>query len=193
MNEQQFQSEMTRAETFRRLATDPIQADYYAAYIRGLRRQHHGEQFGTAEEHELWMGLSDDPDPSRAARGRGYRDGLLFDTRENAQAVTNPSLSKDEIGELYRIALKQTDGDAKRAQALVEAFLAGHDRMMPVLPLWDLDSNDGQSCHGLPARTADLAWEKFSAEYFHGEKPERKNWTITKAMGGTAGKAVQHG
>ena len=80
-NEQHFQifkSEMRRAETMRRLATDPIEGDYYAGYMRGLRRNYHGEPFGTKEEHTLWLSLKDSEDQSRAARGRGYRDGLVF-------------------------------------------------------------------------------------------------------------------
>jgi len=76
MNQATFQSEMHRAAAMRRLATDPGEADYYAGYIRGLRRRYHGEQFGTAESHVLWMSLADDQDESRAAMGRGYRDGL---------------------------------------------------------------------------------------------------------------------
>ena len=77
MNEATFQSEMRRAETMRRLATGPTEPDYYAGYIRGLRRQYHGEQFGTQAEHDLWMSLADDQDDEqRAAKGRGYRDGF---------------------------------------------------------------------------------------------------------------------
>jgi hypothetical protein len=78
MNEQQFQSEMSRAQTLGRLASDPIQADYYSGYARGVRRQYHGDQFGSQQEHDLWLSLVDDTDESRTALGRGYRDGLLF-------------------------------------------------------------------------------------------------------------------
>ena len=85
MNERQFQSEMNRAETMRRLASGPTEPDYYAGYIRGLRRAYHGERFGTEAEHDLWMGLADgQDDEQRAAKGRGYRDGLRFaDSQEN--------------------------------------------------------------------------------------------------------------
>ena len=77
MNEATFQSEMRRAEALRRLSADPMEGEYYAGYIRGLRRAYHGEQFGTAAEHELWLSLADDQaDEARAARGRGYRDAL---------------------------------------------------------------------------------------------------------------------
>jgi hypothetical protein len=78
MNEQQFQSEMTRVEALRRLTQEPEKGDYYAGYIRGLRRNFHGERFGTQAEHETWLNLAGDADESRAARGRGYRDGLQF-------------------------------------------------------------------------------------------------------------------
>jgi hypothetical protein len=78
MNEQQFQSEMIRTETMRRLSTDPDQSDYYAGYIRGLRRAFHGEKFGTDEEHRLWCSLANDEDESRKQRGLGYLAGLKF-------------------------------------------------------------------------------------------------------------------
>ena len=76
MNQAKFQSEMHRAAAMRRLATDPTEANYYAGYIRGLRRRYHGERFGTEEEHTLWMSLADNDDAARAAQGRGYREGL---------------------------------------------------------------------------------------------------------------------
>jgi hypothetical protein len=78
MTDQQFQAELSRAKTMQGDATDPIEADYWAGYQRGLRRAFHGERFGTARQHEEWLSLVNDDDQSRAARGRGYRDGLLF-------------------------------------------------------------------------------------------------------------------
>ena len=67
---------MNRAKTFQGLETD--RAEYWIGYQRGLRRAYHGESFGTAEEHALWLGASDNhgDDPIRRARGEGYRDGL---------------------------------------------------------------------------------------------------------------------
>jgi len=55
---------------------EPERADYWHGYRRGLRRARFGEAFDTKAEHELWMTLADAADPMRAARGRGYRDGL---------------------------------------------------------------------------------------------------------------------
>ena len=68
----------------RRLAVDPTKADYYAGFIRGLRRAYHGERFGTEAEHRTWLALADDEDDSRASRGRGYRDGLNFGEEDNS-------------------------------------------------------------------------------------------------------------
>lgn len=78
MNRQRFQSEMRRAETMRR-TIDPDRSDYWAGYLRGLRRLYHGENFGTPEEHDLWLSLVDRDDDRSRQRGRGYRDGLAFD------------------------------------------------------------------------------------------------------------------
>lgn len=77
MTEQKFKSEMRRAETMRGLA-DPMMAEYWAGYIRGLRRAYHGEKFGTDEEHEKWSSAANSRDESRKQRGRGYKDGLAF-------------------------------------------------------------------------------------------------------------------
>ena len=75
MDEKKFQSLIEEAKAMRRLSKD---GSYYFGYERGLRRLQHGEFFGTAAEHETWLGFdTEDPDASRAARGRGYHDGLL--------------------------------------------------------------------------------------------------------------------
>jgi hypothetical protein len=76
MNMDNFSHLMRRADTLRRVETDPIRQAWWAGYIRGLRRAHHGETFGTAAEHRLYLSLTDDTAPDRAAIGRGYRAGL---------------------------------------------------------------------------------------------------------------------
>ena len=78
MTDHEFQSELTRAKTMQGSAKEPAEADYWDGYQRGLRRLFHGERFGTARQHELWLALASDNDPSRAAHGHGYRDGLRF-------------------------------------------------------------------------------------------------------------------
>lgn len=81
-----FQSNMTAADTFRRLSSEPDEQDFWTGYQRGLRRNHHGEKFGTAEEHKLWLSLADDPhDQSRKMRGLGYRCG--FDSQNIQTAM----------------------------------------------------------------------------------------------------------
>ena len=77
-----FISLMQRAEALRRLENDPIRGEWWAGYLRGLRRAHHGERFGTAEEHDLWMAAAESTDEQRAARGRGYRAGLSLEARD---------------------------------------------------------------------------------------------------------------
>jgi hypothetical protein len=78
MTEHEFQSEMRRAQTMGRVTGNPHDPEYWQGYARGLRRAYHGERFGSQAEHELWLTLADDEDESRAARGRGYRDGMQF-------------------------------------------------------------------------------------------------------------------
>lgn len=78
MDEKAFQAELTRAKTMQGSVKEPAEADYWDGYQRGLRRLFHGERYGTARQHELWLALVGDDNPSSAARGRGYRDGLRF-------------------------------------------------------------------------------------------------------------------
>ena len=75
MNFERFKIEMAKAKTFIDLGERP---EYYMGYMRGLRRQYHGETFGTDAEHEKWLALADEDmrDQARTDRGRGYRAGF---------------------------------------------------------------------------------------------------------------------
>lgn len=75
MHEQKFKSEMRRAEAMRK-TVEPERSEYWAGYIRGLRRAYHGEKFGTTAEHNLWMEAIHSSDEMRKQRGHGYHDGL---------------------------------------------------------------------------------------------------------------------
>lgn len=77
-----FASLMRRADTLMRVESDPIRAEWFAGYKRGLRRAHHGERFGSEAEHQLWLSASESTDPMRAALGRGYRAGLTLEVRD---------------------------------------------------------------------------------------------------------------
>lgn len=73
MDEQTFKREMTKAQASHGLGEN---TDYWQGYMRGLRRNYHGEKFGTDEEHEKWLSLIDAP--YRKELGQGYRDGFYF-------------------------------------------------------------------------------------------------------------------
>jgi hypothetical protein len=77
-----FASLLRRADTLRRVEPDPTRAEWWSGYMRGLRRAHHGERFGTQAEHELWMAAAGSDDQQRAALGRGYRAGLTLESRD---------------------------------------------------------------------------------------------------------------
>ncbi len=77
-----FPSLMRRADTLRRVEPDPVRSEWFVGYMRGLRRAHHGEAFGTLAEHEMWLAASESDDPSRAALGRGYAAGLTLEMRD---------------------------------------------------------------------------------------------------------------
>jgi hypothetical protein len=71
-----FHAYLAEAKTMAIVGAGP-ETDYAAGYLRGLHRAQEGERFGTAEEHAAMMALDPaDKDRYRAARARGYRDGL---------------------------------------------------------------------------------------------------------------------
>ena len=73
MTQAQFTHLMLKARTLADLGDE---TDYWNGYQRGLRRAFHGDQFGTDEEHALWLALAEAPETDRKEKGRGYRDGL---------------------------------------------------------------------------------------------------------------------
>jgi hypothetical protein len=80
-----FLREDRRAESMRR--TDNDNQPYWIGYLRGLRRRHYGENFGTNEEHQLW--LTANGDDICEQRSNGYRDGYYgpFDWSDPATAI----------------------------------------------------------------------------------------------------------
>ena len=75
MDEARFMAEMAKAR-----ASDKHgerSTAFWEGFERRLRRQYHGDKFGTPQEHALWLSLADDGnDASSRERGQGYRDGL---------------------------------------------------------------------------------------------------------------------
>ena len=86
----QYKDELQTADTIRQVA-DGDDVEFWAGYMRGLRRGPDGDNFGTEAEHEVWFSIpADEPDLTRRARGMGYRAGLsmvspieLFNDRKN--------------------------------------------------------------------------------------------------------------
>lgn len=77
-----FASLMRRADDLLRVETDPVKSSWWRGYMRGLRRAHHGERFGSLAEHQMWLDAADSPIPDRAAMGRGYAAGLTMTMRD---------------------------------------------------------------------------------------------------------------
>lgn len=76
MNETTFKREMMKAKTFLESGQRP---EYWAGYQRGLRRRYHGENFGTADEHQLWLDAAKSDYDQRRDRGQGYVAGYNLD------------------------------------------------------------------------------------------------------------------
>ena len=104
MTEQKFRSEMRRAMTMEK-AADTDRADYWRGYQRGLRRAYHGENFGTADEHSLWLSLIERDDDRSKQRGQGYRDGIAVE--EISSRMGRPPMS-DETTETVGVRLPES-------------------------------------------------------------------------------------
>lgn len=74
-----FSTLMRRADMMRRIEIDPVRADWWTGYMRGLRRAHHGNGFGTEAEHELFHSAAESENLRRATLGRGYQAGLKLE------------------------------------------------------------------------------------------------------------------
>ena len=77
-----FASLMRRADDLLRGESDPVKAEWWQGYKRGLRRAHHGDSFGTATEHQIYLDAAASDDPMRQARGKGYAAGLTLEPRD---------------------------------------------------------------------------------------------------------------
>lgn len=95
MTEHEFQHNIAGADSFRKFSGLP-DSDFWDGYIRGIRRNYHGTQFGTATEHTLWISLADEPrDDTRRFRGIGYRAG--FDGMPIADAMKHLQTAKSMV------------------------------------------------------------------------------------------------
>ncbi len=136
MNEQKFRSEMRRAKTMQETEEYP-RNEYWVGYQRGLRRLHHGDNFGTAEEHEQWMALVDSDDESRKQRGRGYRDALALgeiSSRRGAPSkiadsvdLSPPRVSAKKAAEFHDKIKREKITQAEGLRRAVELYAAIDD------------------------------------------------------------------
>jgi len=84
MKDFDFRRLLIRAQTLRETDVDcsAARSAWWRGYIRGLRRAHHGDNFGTEAEHALFMDAVNSRDESRVALGKGYRAGLTLTASE---------------------------------------------------------------------------------------------------------------
>ena len=61
-----YTSLMRRADTLQRVENDPMLAEWWIGYMRGLRRAHQGDRFGTQAEHDLRLSAATSSDSMRA-------------------------------------------------------------------------------------------------------------------------------
>lgn len=71
MNDTRYRGLLLRAKTMQ-LGRD--RPHYWEGYIRGLRRAHYGDRYGTTQNHRNWLALRGDA--AREEMSSGYRDGF---------------------------------------------------------------------------------------------------------------------
>lgn len=127
MERSQFEHLMRKARTMQRL--DPDRSDFWRGFQQGLRRKFHGENFGTDDEHEKWMGLT--LDDTRRQLGIGYRLGFHYgeipaEPREIRRLL---GLLTDELAEIAGVSRRTVEGweqgrqITKPALMLIQRFL----------------------------------------------------------------------
>jgi hypothetical protein len=76
LKKSEFELELHRGLSMLCCASEPDDASYWNGYVRGIRKNYYGKNFGTEAEHELWLTLICETDNRRHSLGEGYRDGL---------------------------------------------------------------------------------------------------------------------
>lgn len=119
MEKQKFQRLMTMAKSFQEFDTD--RADFWRGFQRGLRRLHHGENFGTAAEHDQYMNCADGE--YRKQLQTGYRAGFY---RKQYSAG-----SGSDIGNLRKL-LKLSVSDIAEIAAVSPRTVEGWEQGRPM-------------------------------------------------------------
>lgn len=112
MENQKFQSLLGMAKSFQSLDSD--RSDFWRGFQRGIRRLHHGENFGTAEEHEKFLNCRDGE--FRQALQTGYRagfyrDDLKLDGPDDIQVLRKLlAMSISDIAEIAAVSPRTVEG-----------------------------------------------------------------------------------
>lgn len=112
-----FSALLRRADTLRRHESNPLTQAWWAGYLRGLRRAYH-RNFGTDEEHAVWLGLANSDDPTQAAQGRGCAAGHTLEPRDpdcvsekaRSEEKSRPEDMISDSGPLRRFGVSKTAG-----------------------------------------------------------------------------------
>jgi DNA-binding transcriptional regulator YiaG len=75
MDQKKFKSLLSIARSMQMIDSD--RSYFWRGFRRGLQRNYHGENFGTAEEHERWMHST--LSKCRKQVQQGYRAGFYYD------------------------------------------------------------------------------------------------------------------
>jgi len=128
MTESEFKSNAAGGKTLAELSSYP-DSEYWAGYQRGIRRNYHGDKFGTTDEHALWLSLADETgDDTRRFRGIGYRVG--FDGMPISEAIKH--LQQVVAKSIAGAALGSRTSEKKAAAARANGAKGGRPRMQVI-------------------------------------------------------------
>ncbi len=104
MAEHDFQRNMAAAEILSRIAQNSGDYNFWVGYVRGLRRFHYGENFGTEEDHSHLIVAYDSSYQAEKMLGMGYRAGLVgqnvhqanFSALKNVTNIPGPSQERTQ-------------------------------------------------------------------------------------------------
>lgn len=87
MDQRTFKTEMLRAQHEMKTAD---KQNYWSFYIKGLRRNFHGENFGEPELHQKLLTMDD-------VRGEGYRAGFQFTPQKGRPSAGDTFLARVKV------------------------------------------------------------------------------------------------
>lgn len=131
MDQKNFRTLMRMAKSFQELDLD--RSDFWRGFQRGLRRLHHGENFGTPEEHQNFLNCRQGDyrrDLQAGYRAGFYSDQIQIESESDIQPLRQLlGLSVADLAEIAAVSPRTVEGweqgrpMAEPARQLIKKYL----------------------------------------------------------------------